>query len=372
MRLLILDDHPNYGGVSSASAALLDGLARADLLVFRASIYDRFFRRWYGKVICLFRALLKVITDKSEIVICMHFEAILIGLLGRFFRRRTRFIFVVHTDLRSYYETTVGIKRFCFFVFLKIIRYECLVFVSKEAESRAKDYFGLRDSRAIYNISPTIMKSASRRDHAVSNFGVVSRLHAEKNIDRVIKIFDKIWLENNSVRLLIFGSGPELERLESYAKLHGCAESVIFKGYEADTHKIYSQLDALIGLSSMEGFSLAILEALEMGVPVFHSDCSSGPREIMSPTSDPELKTESYEDVGCGVLVKNMSVSSHYDVYSEERDGECYAALNMFYQRYCKLRRPVNVDLRPFQADIIVSEWRDLFSSISLKNSRLA
>jgi len=53
---------------------------------------------------------------------------------------------------------------------------------------------------------------------------------------------------------------------------------------------------AFISSSETEGFGMAIVEALAAGVPVVASDCAFGPREILSPGSDPSRLLEAEAD----------------------------------------------------------------------------
>jgi N-acetylgalactosamine-N,N'-diacetylbacillosaminyl-diphospho-undecaprenol 4-alpha-N-acetylgalactosaminyltransferase len=46
---------------------------------------------------------------------------------------------------------------------------------------------------------------------------------------------------------------------------------------------------AFVSTSETEGFGMAIVEALALGVPVIASDCAYGPREILAPGTNPSI-----------------------------------------------------------------------------------
>lgn len=57
-------------------------------------------------------------------------------------------------------------------------------------------------------------------------------------------------------------------------------------------------------MSSHEGFSVALLEALACGVPVVSTDHNTGAREILAPDTDYRVKRkEGIEEAAYGILV---------------------------------------------------------------------
>ena len=70
---------------------------------------------------------------------------------------------------------------------------------------------------------------------------------------------------------------------------------VTFTGFLKNPYALMSKMDLFVCPSRAEGFSLVIVEAMSLGLPVVSMDCA-GPREILADVSCGEI-CESYEDL---------------------------------------------------------------------------
>lgn len=76
--------------------------------------------------------------------------------------------------------------------------------------------------------------------------------------------------------------GKYSEEIFEFVAKHGLDSQVVFRGVEASSEKILSEIDALVVASHNEPFSVAMLEALAAGVPVIAAD-SGGSKDIICP-----------------------------------------------------------------------------------------
>ena len=106
------------------------------------------------------------------------------------------------------------------------------------------------------------------------------RLEHEKGFDVLIRAFAILRRQRN-VRLLIAGSGMELDALRRLAKAEGCAEGVNFAGYVADLREPLQRASAFVLSSRWEGLPSVLIESLAMGTPVVATDGPGGSREIL-------------------------------------------------------------------------------------------
>ena len=97
----------------------------------------------------------------------------------------------------------------------------------------------------------------------------VGRICREKQIDLIIKAFEKI-LRKQKAHLLITSSGPDEERLKKIVKELNIYEKVTFTGYLTidELHKSYLKSDILIAASNTETQGLVVLEAMSSGCAV--------------------------------------------------------------------------------------------------------
>jgi glycosyltransferase involved in cell wall biosynthesis len=358
------------GGVKTASEGLSDIFTSAKVphnlyntKELNSGILTRFFKTF-----------LKFKSKSDEVFIFQHFEPIFFGYLLRLAGLK-KIINVVHTDLVGYYQSVGCVKRFVVRFILFLIKENPTVFVSKEAMLRAQAFFKLRDAVYIYNINSLVFDSCPHINSTDKispvnqkiSLGIVSRLHPGKNIDLAIRVVKQLNFSGCEANLIIFGDGPEQEKLASYLNQLGCTDIVTFAGRCNDKKIIFQSFDALLSFSSLEGFSLIIAEAISFMKPVFHTDCSSGPREIMSPKSDPLKKTDSFEDTGSGFLVKPI-LKSELRAYALDlsHSEELYVDYLKIFIDKLNGNRFMFTTLGPeFDYKYILRQWFDLIFKVN-------
>ena len=114
----------------------------------------------------------------------------------------------------------------------------------------------------------------------------IGRLVALKRFDDLVDAFSGIADEMPGLRLKIIGDGPERRRLQKHAAASGFADRIHFLGELSEPGKELAESSVFVSTSAVEGFGMAIVEALFAGVPVVAADCAYGPREILSPSTD--------------------------------------------------------------------------------------
>jgi len=96
-------------------------------------------------------------------------------------------------------------------------------------------------------------------------------LRLQKNYPFLIKAFGA--LKKEDIELHIFGSGPLKDSLQKLINDNGA--NVVLKGELKNMHEILPQYDAFVMASFFEGFSLAVLEAMAVKLPMMLSDIDS-------------------------------------------------------------------------------------------------
>ena len=99
-----------------------------------------------------------------------------------------------------------------------------------------------------------------------NNFLVVSRLVKQKNLENTLLAFSEIIKNDSNINfeLNIIGDGPELENLLEITNKVNIKDSVKFHGkkFEKELEKFYLESNFFIQVSSYEGMSHSILEAI--------------------------------------------------------------------------------------------------------------
>jgi len=101
--------------------------------------------------------------------------------------------------------------------------------------------------------------------------GTVARFDKEKGLERFIKTMPLILNEVPQARFILFGKGPEEERLKSLIVDLGIADFVDFGGWAADVNSALEKIDIFVMPSLREGCPNVLLEALALCRPVVAS-----------------------------------------------------------------------------------------------------
>jgi glycosyltransferase involved in cell wall biosynthesis len=123
----------------------------------------------------------------------------------------------------------------------------------------------------------------------------LGRLVRRKDHPRLLRALAEVRRRGVDARLVIIGSGPELETSEQTARQLGLADVVSFTGSVVNPHAEIARSDLFVMSSVDEAFCLALVEAMACGTPVISTDAAGGgPRFILE--GDPESDALDAED----------------------------------------------------------------------------
>jgi phosphatidyl-myo-inositol dimannoside synthase len=131
----------------------------------------------------------------------------------------------------------------------------------------------------------------ARRPDLVARYGLggatvvlfLGGLKPRKNLPLLLDVFARVAGTAPGTRLVIAGGGPLRADLERRARELGLGARVVFTGYvpEADKVDHFNLADVFVFPSAMEGFGLAVGEAMSCGLPVVASDRGSIPEILV-------------------------------------------------------------------------------------------
>jgi glycosyltransferase involved in cell wall biosynthesis len=188
--------------------------------------------------------------------------------------------------------------------------------------------------------------------------------YSVKNIDLAIRVIKELHNQDNNIKLLIYGDGDQKELMHNYIKKLNCSEYIKLMGSENNKEKIYNSIDALISFSSIEGLPTVILESINFNKPIFYTDCSSGPRELMSPNSNPLEKTKNFEKTDVGYLVKPIQKIRAYELELDKYEEEYVDILKFFVDDVKNNKFSMKYDEERFSEEIIINEWKKIIMEI--------
>lgn len=133
---------------------------------------------------------------------------------------------------------------------------------------RIRRYFGVADERVrvIYPPVETNTYDSRFADTDERLYLTWSRLHGHKNIDDMVRAFDRL---GGEYHLIVGGTGPERNELESLA-----GDNVSFAGYldEDQKRELAARASAVVFTATNEDFGLVPIEAMASGTPVIGVD----------------------------------------------------------------------------------------------------
>lgn len=112
------------------------------------------------------------------------------------------------------------------------------------------------------------------------NFTIVSvgRLEVIKNQQLLIQAFSK--LENKLSQLILVGEGRERKNLEKLIALLHLQNRVTITGFVSEPEQYLAKADLFVLPSLSEGFGIAVVEAMQMGIPSLCSNVGGIPEFV--------------------------------------------------------------------------------------------
>lgn len=192
-----------------------------------------------------------------------------------------------------------------------------LATVSEFSKSDIVKFYGIDPSKIdvvyngvneLYRPVDDVAKSETRKKFAQNcpYFLFVGMLHKRKNIANLLRAYDKFKISAPSAhKLLIVGHrkwwSDEMENVYNSMKFKS---DVIFLGRQPihDLVSIVASADAMMYVSTFEGFGVPIAEAMKCGVPVITSNVSAMP-EV---SGDAAILTDPFSDDAISDAMKSV------------------------------------------------------------------
>ena len=204
----------------------------------------------------------------------------------------------------------------------------------------------LRENRVemIYNgVDTTQFYPPESRPAKPSMIGIVCALRPEKNLPLLQKAFAKVHASHPEVRLIIVGSGVELQSLQENATRLGIPDAIDFIPATRDVPDWLRKMDIFVLPSYSEAFSNSLLEAMACGCAVIGSRVGGMPeltganeeRGLLFPSGDADELANQLERLitndtlrrDLGVKAAKFAKESLSIEIAAERTGAMYERL---------------------------------------------
>ncbi len=212
----------------------------------------------------------KVVDEHALDILHVHYaypHAVSAYLARRMSRRRNlKIVTTLHgTDIMLVREdeTFSSLTRF------GILESDAVTAVSAFLRETTREWFGIRKPIEVVPnfVDPERFRPAPKRAPGPFRIVHVSNFRPVKRPLDAIKAFC-ILRRTHEARLKMIGIGPELKSARTLARKLGVLPHVDFAGEERQIERVLAESDLLLSTSEFEGFGLAPLEAMAVGLPV--------------------------------------------------------------------------------------------------------
>lgn len=166
------------------------------------------------------------------------------------------------------------------------------------------------------------------RDEEYFTFGIVKSLEKKYGIKYLIEAFDELYdrcdgvYNGKKLRLLIGGSGQDLENLQNQIKILKSKDSIHFlrRVKPEDVAITYNKCDVCVYPSLREGFGVAAIEAEACEVPVIITNVGGHPESVDNKKSGLIVESKSSKELfdAMEYLMKNDEVRLEMGKYARE------------------------------------------------------
>jgi L-malate glycosyltransferase len=163
----------------------------------------------------------------------------------------------------------------------------------------------------VFDISKPKPPSTGPRFRLIS----VGRIAPPKNQKYLVDAFKL--LPKEKFELHIYGVNREGQAFEDYVKASGA--NVVLKGEVKNINEVMQSYDAFVMSSTSEGFSLAVLEAMAMGMPMLLSDIPSFREQCAETAAYFDLRDPRHFALKVLDLTQNLTVLNELGRLAKQR-----------------------------------------------------
>jgi len=156
----------------------------------------------------------------------------------------------------------------------------------------------------------------------------VGRLSPEKGLKVLLLSFKERYSDMKNIKLIIAGDGPQRSELEDFANDLGIADQVFFTGHRKNVQDYYKIANLFVMPSFTEGFPMALLEAMQNGLPVVATNVGGIPDIIESGVNGLLIKPGDVECLGDAMhfILSDNELASKFSQNAKETVKTKYVA----------------------------------------------
>lgn len=227
---------------------------------------------------------------------------------------------------------------------------DSVVAISEAVKRKIVDLGEIEAEKCHVILNPVQMHSRRSNPPPTDCFrlGFVGRLEEVKNPIGLIKAVSLLSAKGLNIALTIVGDGSQRAFLEEEVRRLGLTDTVIFTGFAPRPFDKLTNIDLYVQPSISEGFGLAIVEAMSMGIPVLATSVGGAPEIIRDGVNGWLLAGTTPNEIADRIarlytaekgMLEIVGIKARESVVERFSPAAYFAALDAFYERLLSERR---------------------------------
>ena len=250
-------------------------------------------------------------------------------------------------------------KKVNFYLIKILYRYaNKVIFISQKMREEFLKNFPYVNNYCVINNPHDIEKIEQLSQERVENFTfqrdkkyliTVGRLSPEK---RLYSLIDTLKELDRDIELLIVGDGVEEQSLKAYTKEQNLQRRVHFLGRVDNPFKYIKASDIFVLASEGEGFPNVIIESMVCGTPIISTDCLTGPREILAPTTNINFQ-----------LKEDIEVAQYGILYPIDDRDSLKKAIELLLndnELYTNYQKEAQIEAQRYSVKNIINQYKEV------------
>lgn len=291
-------------------------------------------------------------TESFDLIHChMPMTGVITRMAAQSVKRKTkRSVPVIYTTHGFHFYSGAPLANWIYYFPERwLARYtDCLITMNEEDFCRAQSFSVRGNVEKISGVGIQTEQQTYGKDREWMGFGIhnedfvlvsVGELNANKNHIQMLRALAQC--KDPVIKYILCGQGDMLEELERFVKEKQLESQVVFAGYRLDVKRILATADLFVFPSLREGLSVAVMEAMNAGLPILAKKIRGN--------------TDLIENGKGGILVEKGEISEYVDaILKIKRESELAREMGQWNKKR----------VQQFSVDRVEEQMRRIYEQI--------